>query len=114
MKTISLRFLLLFTILIWFSHCNNSDSVPEKKPILLADREAPVGWTYLRIYEDSTFEFSDTKYQGKVIINNDTLIFQYENSVPKVGKIAIIKEDYIIYTGGLREELEIKLNKLKK
>jgi hypothetical protein len=110
------NYILLISIIacLTFSRCSDTNSSQKKKPILLADREAPIGWVYLRVYEDSTFEFSDTKYQGKVLIKNDTLLFQYKDSIPKVGKTAILKENQIIYTDGLRERLEIKLNDLKK
>lgn len=104
----------LLLVCFTFLGCNNSGTIKEKNPILLADREAPVGWVYLRIYEDSTFEFSETKYQGKVIIKNDTLRFQYKDSVPKVKMTAIIRNNEVIYTDGFRERLAITLNKLKK
>lgn len=29
----------------------------EKKDVLLADREAPLGWIYLKMYDDYTFDF---------------------------------------------------------
>lgn len=62
-------------ILLLLTNCNNSTSRTEKKPILKADREAPLGWVYLTIYQDSTFEFTLTGiradkdvFKGKVEI----------------------------------------------
>lgn len=92
----------------------------EKEPILLADREAPLGWIYLRIYEDSTFEFisaglrSKTVYPGEVTIKNDTLFFHYIDSIPKAGSIAVFKSNAVAYiNGSYPERIEIKLNKIK-
>jgi hypothetical protein len=92
----------------------------EKTPILLADREAPLGWVYLRIYEDSTFEFISaglrrkTVYPGKVIIKNDSLFFHYLDSIPKAGDIAVLKSNVVAYiNGSYPERIEIKLNKIK-
>jgi len=34
-----------------------SSRVKPKKAVLVADREAPLGWAYLKIYEDKSFEF---------------------------------------------------------
>jgi len=115
MNKIKYHILTLVAFCLIFTACLNSNENSDKKPILLADREAPVGWVYLRIYEDSTFEFSGNEYHGTVFFNNDTLLFNYEGSVPKAGKTAIIKGKYLTYIEGTyREQLEIKLNNLTK
>lgn len=44
--------------------CNNSSKTTEKPTLLRADREAPLGWVYLTIYQDSTFEFTLTGMRG--------------------------------------------------
>ena len=105
--------MLLFSIftLLTLTHCDESNT---KTPILLADREAPVGWVSLRIYIDSTFEYCGTKYQGKVIFKGDTLLFQYKDSIPNVGKTAVLTNNCVVYSAGYRERLGITLNKLKK
>jgi hypothetical protein len=86
---------------------------------LLADREAPLGWVYLRIYQDSTFEFESkgirigTIYSGKAEIKNDTIFFNYTDSIPSAGKTAIISDYTITYIDGeYHESVEIKLSKL--
>lgn len=86
--------------------------------ILLADREAPMGWIYLKIYNDNTFEYisksiSDQQvFPGTVRISNDTLYFKYSVEIPKAGKTAIINKNYVQYLES-PELVEIKLNKLK-
>lgn len=96
------------------STCTNSNRNAGKKPIFLADREAPVGWSYLEIYEDSSFEFIADEYYGTVSIKNDTFHFNYEEMIPKVGKKAVIEGNYLIYVEGkYLEKLEIKLNQIQ-
>jgi hypothetical protein len=110
---------ILTTIILLFS-CGQSQREENKKdPILLADREAPIGWVYLRIYTDSTFEFesrglrTSTIYKGRAKITTDTIFFMYNDSVPKAGDKAVYLENSIVYTNGkYRERVEIKLNKL--
>jgi hypothetical protein len=106
-------------LIILIISCNQKARF-EKRPILLADREAPLGWIYLRIYEDSTFEFisaglrSKTVYPGHVYIKHDTLFFHYVDSIPKAGSIAIFNSNVVAYiNGSYPERIEIKLNKIK-
>lgn len=106
----SSRYIILLLITINISNCK---TVKNKEEIIfMADREAPIGWVYLKIYSDSTFEFSGKKFIGKVHINKDTLLFNYNDSIPKVGKQAVIKGDYLEYVLGLKEKLKITTNKL--
>lgn len=92
----------------------------ELKPVLLADREAPMGWVYLRIYENHYFEFEPRGlerkgniYHGVVELNNDTLIFHYKDSIPVVGSRAAINKGYVSYfEGDYPESLKIKQNEL--
>lgn len=93
----------------------------DENVILLADREAPMGWISLKIYDDNTFEFIssglffDDVYPGTVRISNDTLYFKYSEKVPKSGKIAVINKKYVTYIDGkYTEMIEIKRNKIKK
>jgi hypothetical protein len=114
---------LLFSIIfcLTFSRCRNSYN-NEKNPILLADREAPAGWIYLRIFEDSTFEFESrglerkgTIYPGTINLKNDTLFFNYKDSIPNAGRTAILTSNSVAYIEGkYPERVEVKLNKLKK
>jgi len=115
---IKIVYILVILVSIFFS-CKKSARF-EKTPILLADREAPLGWIYLRIYEDSTFEFisaglrNKTVYPGEVTIKDDTLFFHYIDSIPKAGSIAVFKSNAVAYiNGSYPERIEIKLNKLK-
>jgi hypothetical protein len=109
-----------FLIMIFLTGCN-SQTPDQRKPILLADREAPLGWVYLRVYEDSTFEFESrgleregTIYPGKIELIGDTIVFHYRDSIPKAGARAILTKNWVSYFGGkYPESVEIKLNKLK-
>ena len=54
-----------------------------------ADREAPLGWIYLNMYDDKSFEFiskgmirSKDIYAGNYSIKNDTIYFKYKDSNP--------------------------------
>lgn len=108
--------LLLFFFLI--TACKNDKA--ERKAILLADREAPLGWIYLKIYSNETFEFTskgmrgdDEIYSGTYTFKNDTLYFKYKNSIPNAGSKAIIEKDFVNYVDGTYpESIQIKLNKL--
>ena len=93
---------------------------PETKSVLLkADREAPLGWVYLTIYQDSTFKFTSaglrdkTVFDGKVEIRNDSLFFAYTDSIPKAGKTAVYNDKVVGYIDGeYPERLNISLTKL--
>jgi len=112
---------ILILSFIFSNACIHRSANHIKEPILLADREAPLGWIYLRIYEDSTFEFvsaglrSENIFPGKVKICNDTMYFHYNDSIPKAGKTAVFNEKIVAYIDGeYHERVEIKLNKIKK
>lgn len=117
MKTNTL--ILFFFSLFLIISCNKKQ---DKTIVLSADREAPLGWVYLRLYKDQTFEFESRGLErtgdiffGNYKIQNDTLLFKYKNKQPKVGNIAIIKNGYIQYIkGDYFESLEIKEDYLKK
>ncbi|MXS71673.1 hypothetical protein GSF70_10630 [Flavobacteriaceae bacterium W22] len=96
-------------------------SCQDKKEIFSADREAPLGWIYLKIYNDESFEFisrgmmgeSDV-YSGKYKMMNDTIDFKYENKIPAAGSKAVIRDGFLYYLNGeYPETLNIKLNQLK-
>ncbi|MFN4365119.1 hypothetical protein [Chryseobacterium hispalense] len=105
----------LLLILLLILSCRN-----QKKEILLADREAPLGWIYLNMYDDKSFEFissglirGDDKYPGTYELKNDTVYFTYDGSTPQAGSKAIIANGFVNYFGGkYPERIEIKLNKL--
>lgn len=110
-----IRILYLFLLLIIIS-CKN-----ERKEVLLADREAPLGWIYLKMYDDKSFEFisrgmmrDEDVYKGNYELKNDTVYFKYNDSIPKAGSKAIIHKGYVSYINGTYPESDqIKLNKLK-
>jgi len=93
---------------------------PKTKSVLLkADREAPLGWVYLTIYQDSTFEFTltgvriRTVFDGKVEIRNDSLFFAYTDSIPKAGKTAVYNDKVVAYIDGeYPERLNINFTEL--
>lgn len=94
----------------------------EKKAVLLADREAPLGWIYLKMYDDYTFDFisrgalrDEDIYSGNYNIEKETIYFKYKDPIPNAGSKAIIKNGYVSYLDGkYRESVEIKLNNIKK
>ncbi|HEU5165572.1 MAG TPA: hypothetical protein VFU29_08545 [Chitinophagaceae bacterium] len=113
---------LCISCMVFLSQCKNNDEQHKKKSILLADREASLGWVYLRIYEDSTFEFESRGlkrqrdiYSGKVKITPDTLFFNYIDSIPLAGKTAIYNSTRIAYIDGqYPESMPITLNEISK
>lgn len=120
-RTFNTSLTIVFASLLLTS-CNNTTSRTEKTAILKADREAPLGWVYLTIYQDSTFEFTLTGirgagdiYKGKVEIGKDSLFFAYSDSIPRAGKTAIYNDKAVAYIDGeYPERLNISLTKLTK
>ncbi|PWN72253.1 hypothetical protein C1631_006540 [Chryseobacterium phosphatilyticum] len=108
-----LRFLYLVLIII--------SCTKDKKEVLLADREAPLGWIYLKMYDDKSFEFISQGmmrdkdiYKGSYELSNDTLYFKYKGSIPKAGSKALIENGFVNYADGdYSESIQIKLNELK-
>jgi hypothetical protein len=112
---------LVVFLIILLSHYNCYNPKRSIKAVLLADREAPLGWVYLKMYDDHSFQFISrglrerTVYEGTFKLNSDTILFSYRNSVPRAGKTAIIKVYSVDYIDGeYPESVEIKLNKLMK
>jgi hypothetical protein len=116
MNTIRPIIAIAFISLAFFSCSNSKES---KKAVLLADREAPLGWVYLRMYKDNTFEFESRGlrekdvYNGTYKLNKDTIYFYYTDSIPKAGKTATINRKSVFYIdGSYHESVEIKFNEL--
>jgi hypothetical protein len=94
----------------------------EKQAILLAERKAPLGWVYLEMYKDDSFKFisrglfrDEHIYKGTFKLNKDTILFHYDDSIPKAGKTAILSTYGVSYIdGSYRESLKSTLNKLNK
>lgn len=100
------------------SQCNSSNPrTPEPQTLLKADREAPLGWVYLTVYLDSTFQFTTTgiranlttNYLGKAVIKGDSIFFRYLDSIPRAGKTAVFNDKVVAYIDGeYPERLQIK------
>lgn len=115
--------IVLFILTVLLLACSNihNERIDGREPILLADREAPLGWVYLRIYSDSTFEFENRGlerkgkiFSGRMELISDTILFRYTDSIPTSGDRAIKTDKSILYfKGKYHESLEIKLDKLK-
>ncbi|HCA07745.1 MAG TPA: hypothetical protein DEO71_11210 [Chryseobacterium sp.] len=111
-----MKFRFLYFFFIWvLINCKN-----DKKEILSADREAPLGWIYLKMYDDESFEFISQGmmrdkdiYVGNYKLKHDTLYFKYKDSIPKAGSKAIIQKGFVNYlNGNYSESLQVKLNNL--
>lgn len=105
---------LAITCLLLFS-CN----LDPKKKVLQADREAPLGWVYLTVYEDSSFIFtsnglrSETVYPGDMHMRGDTIFFHYHDAVPKAGMKALLGKKVVSFLDGeYPEQLNISMNEL--
>ena len=104
---------IIFTLLIFIGSSSTDNKKVEKpEPNLLADREAPLGWVYLRTYPDSSFEFiitglrDRTIYAGQYSIKTDTIFFDYTDSIPKLNSTkAIFKNNSIVYLDGTYGEV---------
>lgn len=110
---------LIFGLLLIIS-CSTKNKEDKKELLLQADREAPLGWVYLRIYQDSTFEFesrglrTSTVYKGKAVIDKFQIRFNYTDSIPKAGSLAIYDKNTVYYTNGdYPERVGITLSKLE-
>lgn len=110
----------ILSILLLITSCTSNSKVADKETILLADREAPIGWIYLRIFADSTFEFESRSmrdsqvYNGKAEITKGNIHFSYKDSVPAAGKTAIYDQRTVSYIDGdYSERVEVKLTKLR-
>lgn len=109
----------LAAFILLFAACANH-VIGHKEPIFAADRKAPLGWVYLTVYQDSSFEFVSQGlrskadvYAGRVSQKGDTLFFNYTDSVPKAGKTAIVTAKSVRYIdGAYPESMGIRLNKL--
>ncbi len=100
--------------------CLDQKANNSQKPILVAQREAPIGWIWLNLYPDSTFEYlsggkrEKIKYAGNYKIESDTIIFNYTDSIPLVGSKAFISHSDILYLNGRnKEKLNIVINEIK-
>lgn len=115
------EFIVVLTVLLFVS-CDSIINEKEvvKEPNLLANREAPLGWVYLKTYPDSSFEFVLTGirersvYSGKYRVDTDTIFFDYSDSIPELNSTqAIFKNNSIVYLNGTYNEvLRISINKL--
>ena len=110
---------MFFVISFCLIQCNNN-SASKKEILLKAGREAQLGWVYLTIYKDSTFQFAYTGlrgdydiYNGKVSIKKDSMFFSYQDSIPRAGTKVIYNNKRIAYVDGeYPESLNISESKL--
>lgn len=118
-KDINMKIFRIILLSIAIFSVLNCKRKSNKDVLLLADREAPMGWISLKMYSDKTFEFissgflSDDIYPGTYRIHNDTIYFEYSQMMPYAGKIAVTNRKCIKYIAcAYPETLEIKLNKI--
>jgi hypothetical protein len=92
--------LLSLTILFACRSTETSENLDDKKAILHASREAPLGWLYFELYSDSTFMATSTglrdgdNYYGTFQLHFDTLFLTYNDSIPKTFGKEILIEKY--------------------
>ena len=83
-------------------------SDPDKDVLIRAQREAPLGMVKLTIYEDRSFLFEftglrsqqTTVFKGQVEYSQDSLFFNYADSIPRAGKVAIMDDKSIRFVAG--------------
>lgn len=87
------------TILFACKSPENSVKTDDKKSILHASQEAPLGWRYFELYSDSTFMATSAglrdadKYHGTFQLHFDSLFLTYKDSIPKnFGKEILIEK----------------------
>lgn len=103
--------LLSLTILFACESAENKENTDDKKSILQASREAPLGWLYFELYSDSTFMATSAglrdadKFLGTYKLHFDTLFLTYKDSIPKAfGKEILIEKHnlrFLDIPGGL-------------
>ena len=107
---------LFFLIITVLTSCKKEDS--KRNLLLSADREAPIGWIYLNLYDNDSFEFiskgvrNGSNYIGTYKIKNDSIYFKYKDSIPSAGSTAVLRDNLVIYVDGkYPERLQIsKIN----
>ncbi|MGD1890210.1 MAG: hypothetical protein ACFB15_06385 [Cyclobacteriaceae bacterium] len=122
MKTI-----LIFIVLLICTSC--ASKVKEKDenriPVLRADREAPIGWVYLDLYQDNSFDLKfgrrDKPKTGTYTLSNDTIYFQYDDEIDFYRSKGVINDKWVCFQSDslklmrdrdCTDRVEIKLNKL--
>jgi len=91
-----------YIILVILFACNTTKNSDNKKSILQASREAPLGWLYFELYSDSSFTATNSglrissKYHGTYQHKFDTLFLTYSDSVPEAfGKEMLIEKEHL-------------------
>lgn len=90
---------LYIVILLITMYCNRNKNTENN--ILYAEYEAPLGYIHLTIFKDSTFEYlsrgiwTHSVWNGKAIINKDSIFFEYDVSIPIVGERAYYNSKYV-------------------
>jgi hypothetical protein len=110
---ITIRHIILLSLTILFAckSTETSENREDKKTILHASREAPLGWLYFELYSDSSFKATSAglrdadKYHGTYQLHFDTLFLTYKDSIPKAfGKEILIENHnlrFLDIPGGL-------------
>jgi len=97
------RQLLIFVLtIIGLTSCSNSNDKIEPRPILAADREAPVGWVVFNAYPDSAFNYSLSsrhKYTGTFKLNADTLFLTCSDTTIGIDKVIIRQKGSLEFFG---------------
>ncbi len=93
---------------------NSGCSGPD--PIIVASREAPLGYVVMQLYDDGTFAFenrglrstSEETYKGTFVNHHDTLSFLFQAVPPWAGCTSAILTDRLIIFNGCLGSLEIR------
>lgn len=110
-----------FTYIIFsliFIGCSSNRSDKEDNLVLYAKREAPLGWLYLKLYNDGKFDFvskgirDESVYPGTYRIQSDTILLAFNDTVPKAGDDTLIIQNNSLTYANNHGGLSITLNKL--
>lgn len=108
---------LIISILFLLMSCNGNQT---EIPLLIASREAQLGYVQVSLFSDNKFEFRNSglrtgfRYSGTYTISSDTIFFVFSDSTPKPDcNIAILDDKYLKYKTCLGS-LSIRKNNLPK
>ncbi|OMP31626.1 hypothetical protein [Mangrovimonas sp. DI 80] len=121
------KILALFSLILILNCSNNNSQKDNRKFVFKANREAPIGWVYLDLYADSSFDLRFNRRgkpnSGKYQYIEDTIYLKYDLKQDVYRSKAIINKNNLCFINDsirkinnveCTELLEITLNNLIK